>query len=278
MKRLPTKVPRDWHEAHSFFTARKYKTRDYRALECVGTEVHRLGDDVDRPVYSVRLYYTDIITYYPNGDVDLHPYVSDTTNRRREEAGMPTIRSATAIGVSKGKANRLKHSYRWWGVHAPHGERFPYGLPAVDIRLDANRRVTHVEGRPAHTSTEAVRMPILEAQKERNTVLRRTRKLIAPWAQAVDALNADQLGLWTFAVADLEELVEQARNGAGKDKAVAQFVQKFCAPPPYNTYAPASVTSALNERLKDLTPARNTHDQKLWRTEYVLSTKLKEVL
>lgn len=268
-------IPRNYREARDFFEARRHKHNNYRRLPCGNTEVTLYGWVGEDPIYSIKLYATDIIIYYPDGSVKLDAYDSVTTNSRRIDAGAPVIRGAKAMGVPK--ADRLDHETRWditCGL-------YPYGIPAVEIVLDPQGRVSLIDGVPEAEYTEHVVVPDVEAQKQRRRVLRRTRQLLTPWAQAIETIhgNAREVsGIWSFDGMDLEMWLEAIDKGKyeSEDAAIERFVQQYWtgayrwdAKPPLK---------ALDGELTKLQPGKNKLDRQLWDTVEVHPSKLPELL
>ena len=150
-------MPKNWLAAHDYFTGRRDKHKLYRKL-AVNTEVRaRFMRDFDLPSYGVWLYNTAIITYLPDGSLELDCYESNTTNLRRDDAGMPTIRSAASMGVPRPKF--LEHDRRWdFGRtrFTDMADMYPRGLPPFDLEIDAEGVVTHLRGEPIERFTEGV--------------------------------------------------------------------------------------------------------------------------
>ena len=273
-------IPKNWLAAHDFYTARRFKGNRYRNIGG-NTSVVQRGWQGNAPIYAVLLYITDIITYYPDGSMDLDAYKTKTTNARRDDAGKPTIHRAVNLGMTAAKANRLEDETRWSFHGRGITERFPYGLPARDLKLDKNGHVTHIDRCPIDDFKEGVLMPIKDAQKERRRVLRRTRELLKPWAVMTEALG--QSGYFDFdfglaGCADCEAFIRAAE--IDEAEAIHEFigahwtsgvnargwVQHF---PP---------VGALEVRIRHMQPAQNHSDKTLWRMEYVHPSNLDELL
>jgi len=274
---IPTSqiVPRNWLEAHDFFEARRFKNNDYRNLPCRNTSVYHRGYRDGEPVYAIQLYATDIITYYPDDTVELDAYDSATTNSRRDDAGAPRIRSATAMGMgmTKAQSDRMEYDKRWdvWD------KRFPYGVPAVDMKLDAQGHVTHLDRRPVEEFREHVMVPIPEAQKARRKVLRRTRNYLRDWCHAVAEMNPDEGGYWEFDEMDMESWLAAIDKGeyATEADAVAAFVDNhWCGGCPMLN----SPDKALEAQLKVFAPAADKRDRSMWKAVPVHPSQLGEYL
>jgi hypothetical protein len=227
--------------------------------------------DFDLPAYEVWLYSTPIITYLPDGSLELDCYESRTTNSRREDAGMPTIRSASAMGVPRPKF--LEHGVRWdFGRtrFTDMAQLYPRGLPPFDLKIDAEGVVTHVRGEPIERFTEGVRVAIPEAQKERRRLVGQARKLLTPWCFLVEA-TAGERGTWDFDADDL-------RVAFSKGQAAHQqkwLIDKHWVDGATNNVAyPYEPSVALMHATCRLLPSTNHHDKTLWRWEQVRPTDL----
>ena len=264
-------MPKNWLAAHDYFTNRRHKHNNYRRLSA-NTEVRaRFMRDFDLPSYEVWLYSTPIITYLPDGSLELDCYESRTTNSRRDDAGMPTIRSATSMGVPRPKF--LEHDRRWdFGrTRFPDmAEMYPRGLPPFDLKIDPEGVVTHVRGEPIERFTEGVRVAIPEAQKERRRLINQARKLLTPWCFLVEA-TAGARGTWDFDADDLRVAFSKGQAAHQQkwliDKHWVDGAAKFvvAAKPP---------TAALGDALKHLNPSANHHDKTLWRWQQVRPTDM----
>ena len=264
-------LPKNWLAAHDYFTGRRHKHNNYRRLSD-NTEVSaRFMRDFDLPSYEVWLYNTAIITYLPDGGIELDCYDSRTTDARRDDAGMPTIRSATSMGVPRPKF--LEHDRRWdFGrTRFPDmAEMYPRGLPPFDLKIDAEGVVTHLRGEPIERFTEGVLVAIPEAQKERRALVAQARKLLKPWCLLMEAAT-DVRGTWDF---DADDLIVAFSKGTTSDqqkwlvdKHWVDGADKFVvgAKPP---------VEALAYMLTRLAPAQNHHNRTLWRWEQVRPTDL----
>jgi len=262
-----TTMPKNWLAASQFFNNRRDTYKNYRRLT-PNTEVRCGGypRGFDEPTYEVWLYNTAIITYYPDESINLDCYDSATTNSRREDAGMPTIRSATSMGVPRPKF--LEHERRWdfartrWPAMA---DKYPNGLPAYDLRVNAEGVVTHLRGEEIERFREGKRVAIPEAQKERRRLIKQARKLLTPWCFLMEATTGAR-GTWDFDVDDLRVAFSKGQAAHQQkwliDKHWVDGATKFLlvAKPPI---------AALAYRLTRLAPAQNHHDKTLWRWEQV---------
>ena len=264
-------MPKNWLAAHDYFTNRRHKHNLYRKL-AVNTEVRaRFMRDFDLPAYEVWLYNTAIITYLPDGGIELDCYESNTTNSRRGDAGMPTIRSATAMGVPRPKF--LEHGVRWdFGRtrFTDMAERYPRGLPPFDLKIDAEGVVTHLRGEPIERFTEGVRVAIPEAQKERRALVAQARKLLKPWCLLMEAAT-DVRGTWDF---DADDLIVAFSKGTTSDQQKWLIDKHWVDGATKFVVWANSPIAALGDALKPLNPSANHHDKTLWRWEQVRPTDL----
>jgi hypothetical protein len=264
-------MPKNWLAAHDYFSNRRHKHNNYRRLSA-NTEVRaRFMRDFDLPAYEVWLYSTPIITYLPDGGIELDCYESRTTNSRRNDAGMPTIRSAASMGVPRLKF--LGHGRRWdFGRtrFTDMAEMYPRGLPPFDLKIDAEGVVTHVRGEPIERFTEGVLVAIPEAQKERRRLINQARKLLKPWCLLMEAAT-DVRGTWDFDADDLRVAFSKGTSSDQQkwliDKHWVDGAVKYTA----SSYEPSV---ALMHATYGLLPSTNHHDKTLWRWEQVRPTDL----
>lgn len=261
-------LPRNWARAHAFFEGRKFKERRYRNTERGNTAIHHIGfwpmPEGELPVYSVRLYATDIVQYRPDGTVKLEAYHSATTNSRYDDCGMPVIRTAKAMGIPK--ADRLEYaSGRWyfgWFSSALR-EKYPYGVPSVDIEINADRtELLTIGGVPASEYKEALRVPIPDKHRERRSVLARTRALLKPVCQLLEVGNGQYLR-FQFDELDAEILLRDAARG-NADEVVSTFMDQHTYSHPLWTTPTNPPVKALEAQLRKLQPSVDKFDNRLW--------------
>ena len=266
-------MPKNWLAAHDYFSNRRDKHKLYRRL-AVNTEVRaRFMRDFDLPAYEVWLYSTPIITYLPDGGIELDCYESNTTNSRREDAGMPTIRSAASMGVPRPKF--LEHGMRWdFGRtrFTDMAEMYPRGLPPFDLKIDAEGVVTHLRGEPIERFTEGVRVAIPEAQKERRRLVGQARKLLKPWCVLMEATTG-VTGVWDFEVWDLPKLDGLAEScELDNSGALAEVLNDhWTQGTRWNSVPPVA---ALERELTQFLPAQSEACKTLWRWQQVRPTDL----
>lgn len=211
-------LPADYEEAKRFFEGRRKKKLNYRNIGN-NTQVCELVGS-DDPCYSIKLRQTHIITYYPDGRVELDNYDSGVTNDRRCNAGKPTIHGIT--GMASGKVNRVLEQRRWVVRNAHHD--LPYGLPAdMALTLNPDGSVYKLEN-----IEEYLWVPRVEDQKQRKALLRWARGTVKPVVESMQALEAFPNGVpsWVINAADLEELRERV-DEAATDIQVGEEVGDF---------------------------------------------------
>ena len=264
-------MPGNYSQARDFFEARRAKTNDYRTIPGFrNTEVRIIERPAaGAPAYAVKLYATDIIIYYPDGRVFLDAYDSATTNMRRNDAGMPEIRTASAMGIPK--KDYLEWNARW----DLRSQKYPYGLPACDLLLGPHGDVEEIDGKPAADFLEGVRVPKPDAQKLRRSLVRRVRKLLVPYCQALDAMGGDVIN-FDFDLSDCEELLSWAYDGVDKAQLVVDFVEAHQDWYRFNCLG--STMKNLQRALGRLQPGQNKHDRDLWDWEMVRPEDLAKVI
>lgn len=245
------RAPANYDQALSWFSERRDKSINARKV-CGNTVLRAIGGD-DRPPLAVRYYSTDIITYYPDGRVELDPYFTDSTNARYDAAGQPTI----GYCPERKLRPRLYCEQRWI-FRGPASLVYPLGFPAKPIRLDAKGMVTHVQQgndwTPVAEFTETVCVPSASAHKARKAQLRLVRKLVGPWAVAQSRL-AGAMGRWEITAKDLERLAADPTEEGAMEFIKSSWEPKQCS-------RPASL--ALEVALARLIPSKCTDDKAMW--------------
>ena len=264
-------MPRSYAEAKRFYEGRRRQHDTFRSLRN-NTEV-RIINRLGEPAYAVKLHATDIIIYYPDGRVFLDSYDSKITNSRRDDAAVPTIRSASAMGIPK--RDRLEYEYRW---DIRQTGKFPYGLPALDLLLGPDGFVEEIDGKPIDQFVEHVRVPIPEAQARQKKVLGRARQILTPWCRAQDAMDAP-VHAFECDFSDFDALVSDVDSGMDADARVAEFIQQFAYTMDVWALRKSHQTmDFLRAAIAKEQPANQKHDRTLWKWAPVRPADLAEVL
>lgn len=269
-------VPRNYAEAKRWFDGRRDKHRNFRNLEGTQeTSVRCYEQEGTSTEYAIRLYATDIITYHEDGRVWLDNYDSNTTNDRRDRAGMPVIRSAQST-VGRSKAERLVVKERWAFYGGPVG-----GMPAdSDLALDSTGTAMFDP-----ESTEGVYVLDETAAKERRALVKWFRKDAVPLIVAKSALGDHSFINWAFTAEALRELQLVATQYGLISGAFAKHLDAFIKGRSAfvgfkrtDGLGPTVTEDALRIRLSELAPAKNMGEEGLWNLVQVKTVDLAEVL
>lgn len=183
-------LPKNWYQCDRDFRSRYRKSQNYVNYDSrTRLEPYQTVDGV---VYLVFHYDTIIAKFLPNGHVRMcGAYATYSTNNRRDEMCLPTLRSARAIsGSSKANAVLQERTEMRWDISG-----FPVGLPGYDIELDENRRPVALAGTPIEKFKELVLVPDEAGAKLRLRYVRLLRKHVKPVLKMMSAVDDRQLRL-----------------------------------------------------------------------------------
>jgi len=243
-------LPKNWYQCDRDFRSRYRKSQNYVNYDSrTRLESYQTEEGV---VYMVFHYDTIIAKFLPNGHVRMcGAYATYSTNNRRDEMCLPTLRSARAIsGSSKANAVLQENTEMRWDISG-----FPVGLPGYDIELDVNRRPVALAGTPIEEFKETVLVPVEEGAKLRRRYIRLLRKHVKPVLKMMSAVDDRQLRLG-IPSDDLLELAEELDSAACPETVVAETDLGVEPHKPLyigDTLAP--LDTQLEKRLRMLTPS-----------------------